>query len=84
MTTLKSHERLFVALDTPDAEAAGAPAERLGGRVGGFKVGLELFSAASGADRLVVGRPITGAADPLRAAAAIAAEIERAAAGTTG
>jgi orotidine-5'-phosphate decarboxylase len=45
MSSLMPHERLFVALDTPDAEAARALAARLGGRVGGFKIGLELFSA---------------------------------------
>jgi orotidine-5'-phosphate decarboxylase len=33
---------------------------------------------AAGADYLVVGRPVTGAADPARAAASIVAEIEAA------
>jgi orotidine-5'-phosphate decarboxylase len=37
--------KLIVALDVPTAEAALQIAERLSGRVGCFKVGLELFSA---------------------------------------
>lgn len=43
---MKAHERIFVALDTPDAERALALAGSLAGRVGGLKVGLELFTAA--------------------------------------
>jgi orotidine-5'-phosphate decarboxylase len=42
---LEPHERLFVALDTPDRARAVELARRLRGHVGGFKVGLELFSA---------------------------------------
>ena len=42
---LEPYERLFVALDTPDAERARELARRLAGRVGGFKVGLELFTS---------------------------------------
>jgi len=42
---LQPHERLFVALDTPDRVRAAELARRLRGHVGGFKVGLELFSA---------------------------------------
>lgn len=40
---MKPHERIFVAIDTPDAERARALARALSGRVGGFKIGLELF-----------------------------------------
>jgi len=39
-------ERIFVALDTQDAAKALDLAGTLRGHVGGFKVGLELFSAA--------------------------------------
>lgn len=39
-------ERIFVALDTPDRARAVALAERLAGRVGGLKIGLEAFTAA--------------------------------------
>ena len=42
---MKPHERIFVALDTPDAERARSLARMLSGRVGGFKVGLEAFTA---------------------------------------
>jgi orotidine-5'-phosphate decarboxylase len=42
---VKPHERIFVALDTPDAERAIELARLLAGRVGGLKVGLELFTA---------------------------------------
>jgi orotidine-5'-phosphate decarboxylase len=38
-------ERLIVALDLPSAEAGRCFAERLKGRVGMFKVGLEVFTA---------------------------------------
>jgi orotidine-5'-phosphate decarboxylase len=38
-------EHLFVALDTPDAERARGLARSLAGRVGGFKIGLELFAS---------------------------------------
>ncbi|MGH9357022.1 MAG: orotidine 5'-phosphate decarboxylase / HUMPS family protein, partial [Terriglobia bacterium] len=44
-SNLKAHERLIVALDVPDADAALRMAERLHGRVGMFKVGMELFGA---------------------------------------
>jgi orotidine-5'-phosphate decarboxylase len=43
---VKAHERILVALDTPDRRRALDLAGALGGRVGGVKVGLELFSAA--------------------------------------
>jgi orotidine-5'-phosphate decarboxylase len=43
---MSPHERILVALDFPDAEPAVALARRLIGRVGGFKVGLELINAA--------------------------------------
>ena len=36
---------VYVALDTPDLEAARAMAERLSGHVGGVKLGLEFFAA---------------------------------------
>jgi orotidine-5'-phosphate decarboxylase len=39
------HERIFVALDTPDASRARALARALAGRVGGVKIGLEAFIA---------------------------------------
>jgi orotidine-5'-phosphate decarboxylase len=42
---MQPHERIFVALDTPDAEGAVSLARKLRGHVGGFKVGLELFSS---------------------------------------
>jgi orotidine-5'-phosphate decarboxylase len=42
---MKPHERIFVAIDTPDAARAKALARALAGRVGGFKVGLEAFVA---------------------------------------
>jgi len=43
---LKPHERILVALDTFDHPMALDLARRLAGRVGGVKVGLELFTAA--------------------------------------
>jgi len=43
--SLQPHERIFVALDTPDIERARALVNALRGRVGGFKVGLELFTS---------------------------------------
>jgi orotidine-5'-phosphate decarboxylase len=43
--TLTPRERLVVALDVPTAREALAMAERLSGRVGMLKVGLELFCA---------------------------------------
>jgi orotidine-5'-phosphate decarboxylase len=50
-------ERLIVALDVPDAATARALVDRLAGRVGMFKVGSQLFTAA-GPDlvRELVGR----------------------------
>ena len=42
---LSPRERLVVALDVPTAKEALAMAERLSGRVGMLKVGLELFCA---------------------------------------
>ena len=36
-------QRLFVALDTPDIDRARDLVRTLRGRVGGFKIGLELF-----------------------------------------
>jgi len=41
-----TRERLIVALDLPDAEPARRLVERLRGRVGMFKVGSQLFTAA--------------------------------------
>ncbi len=43
---LSARERLLVALDTPSLEQASALVEQLRGQVGGFKVGLELCTAA--------------------------------------
>lgn len=45
MDELTPLDRLVVALDVPDADAARVLAQRLEGRVGLFKVGLELFCA---------------------------------------
>ena len=42
---MKPHERIFVALDMPDRGLALDLARALRGRVGGAKVGLELFTA---------------------------------------
>jgi orotidine-5'-phosphate decarboxylase len=42
---MKSHERIWVALDTPDRRRALELARALGGKVGGVKVGLQLFSS---------------------------------------
>jgi orotidine-5'-phosphate decarboxylase len=43
---LKPHERIFVALDTPEPEGARRLVRLLQGSVGGFKIGLQLFSVA--------------------------------------
>jgi orotidine-5'-phosphate decarboxylase len=43
--SLEPHERIFVALDTPELERARTLVSALRGRVGGFKVGLELFTS---------------------------------------
>ena len=45
MIPLEPRERLLVALDTPDLEAAVGLARRLGGTIGGVKVGIELYGA---------------------------------------
>jgi orotidine-5'-phosphate decarboxylase len=42
---LNGNERVFVALDTPDADRARALGRALVGHVGGFKIGLELYSS---------------------------------------
>lgn len=42
---MRPEERIFVALDTPDANRARALARLLTGRVGGFKIGLQAFVA---------------------------------------
>jgi len=42
---MRAAERILVALDTPDEDRALGLAHALAGRVGGVKVGLELFSA---------------------------------------
>jgi len=41
----RGHERIFVALDTPSEDRALELVRLLRGRIGGFKVGFELFSA---------------------------------------
>ena len=46
MTNLAPHERIFCAVDTPDAAAAIALGAQVGGAVGGLKLGLEFFCAA--------------------------------------
>ena len=43
---MKAHERIFVALDTPDETRARQLVRQLEGRVGGFKIGLQLFTIA--------------------------------------
>jgi orotidine-5'-phosphate decarboxylase len=45
MSSAEAIARLVVALDVPDSAAAVAMAGRLAGRVGMFKIGLELFVA---------------------------------------
>jgi orotidine-5'-phosphate decarboxylase len=45
MTPMSARDKLIVALDFPSADAAARVAEKLRGRVGMFKVGLELFAA---------------------------------------
>ena len=45
MTTIRPHERILVAVDTPDRARIRDLAVRLTGRVGGFKIGLEAFTA---------------------------------------
>jgi orotidine-5'-phosphate decarboxylase len=43
---MRPQDRIFVAIDTPDALRAKQLARRLAGHVGGLKIGLELFTAA--------------------------------------
>lgn len=43
---MSAHEKIFVALDSGDPQRALALAGALAGRIGGLKVGLELFTAA--------------------------------------
>lgn len=45
-TTTNTKERIIVALDVHDAAAARAIVSELGDSVGGFKIGLQLFTAA--------------------------------------
>ncbi|ANM32023.1 hypothetical protein ABI59_01905 [Acidobacteria bacterium Mor1] len=42
---MEPHRRVFVALDTPDADGACALAAAVAPSVGGYKIGLELFSS---------------------------------------
>lgn len=44
-TPLQPHQRIFVALDTPDVDHALDLAKSLKGLVGGFKLGKEFFTA---------------------------------------
>ena len=54
---MKARDRLIVALDVPKAADARTLVEHLGGKVGLFKVGSQLFTAAGpGFVREVVGR----------------------------
>jgi orotidine-5'-phosphate decarboxylase len=54
---MKARDRLIVALDVPKAEDARTLIERLAGKVGLFKIGSQLFTAAGpGFVREVVGR----------------------------
>ena len=46
MNNLEPHEHLIVALDVPSAETALDLVDTLRGRVGYFKIGLQLFTAA--------------------------------------
>jgi orotidine-5'-phosphate decarboxylase len=41
----KPHDRILVALDTPDVDRAVALSQALAGQVGGIKLGLEFFNA---------------------------------------
>ena len=43
---MNARDRLIVALDVPRADAARALVDRLAGRVGMFKVGSQVFTAA--------------------------------------
>jgi orotidine-5'-phosphate decarboxylase len=43
---MKARDRLIVALDVPKADAARALVDRLSGRVGMFKIGSQVFTAA--------------------------------------
>ncbi|NTW03965.1 MAG: orotidine-5'-phosphate decarboxylase, partial [Oscillochloris sp.] len=52
MLTPAAHERILVALDVPDLPSALGLVAQLRGRVGGFKVGLELCTAV-GAPQVV-------------------------------
>mgnify|MGYP002478225462 CR=1 FL=1 len=63
-----------VTLITPGVRPAGAAAQDQA------RVATPEQALANGADLLVIGRPITGAADPGAAAAAIAAALRRRAA----
>ncbi len=54
---MKARDRLIVALDVPKADDARTLVERLAGKVGLFKIGSQLFTAAGpGFVREVVGR----------------------------
>ena len=53
---MKAHERILVALDTPNPDGAVTLAGTLRGRVGGVKVGLELFSSAGESRAETMGR----------------------------
>jgi orotidine-5'-phosphate decarboxylase len=50
LTTIAARDRLIVALDFPDVEAARALVERLGPAVTFYKIGLELAMASGGLD----------------------------------
>ncbi len=45
LTPRRPQDRILVAIDTPDADRAGALSRALAGHVGGIKLGLEFFNA---------------------------------------
>lgn len=83
-SSLSARQRLIVALDLPGADAALRMAERLHGRVGMFKVGMELFGAegpalprrlASGGEGVFLDLKFHDIPNTVRAAAREAAQL---------
>lgn len=60
MTALSPTERIFVALDTTDLTRAAGLVEVLAGKVGGFKIGKEFFTAngPDGVGAVLRGEPL--------------------------